>query len=257
MSSPLRKEKDMKIHKTVIIIPARYGSSRLPGKPLVSIGSRPMILHVYDRANQVPGVAQVAVATDDVRILECVENAGGIAFMTDPSHPSGTDRIAEVARKLELNPEDIVINVQGDQPLLELDTLTPLFKILDDDRSVHMATVACPLDPEDARNPNRVKVVIDREGRALYFSRARIPYDRDGTWERRGCYLRHLGLYAYRNRFLQTFVSLEPGTLEQVERLEQLRALENGFAIKVVQVERAPIEVDTKEDLDMVRALIV
>ncbi len=246
----------MKNHKVTIIIPARYGSSRLPGKPLLPIGSSPMILQVYKRALKVPGVEQVAVATDDARILECVRNSGGTAFMTDPSHPSGTDRIAEVARKMGLAQDDIVVNVQGDQPLLEQGTVIPLLRALDEDRSVSMATVACPLDPDEARNPNRVKVVTDRQGRALYFSRSKIPYDRDGTWEARGCYLRHLGLYSYRNSFLQTFVSLEPGELEQAERLEQLRALENGFDIKVIQVEKAPVEVDTKEDLDMARELI-
>ncbi len=246
----------MKKPEVVIVIPARYGSSRLPGKPLLPIGGVPMIVHVYNRAREVPGVDQVVVATDDRRILECVEQAGGVAYMTRESHPSGTDRISEVAGRLDLAGNDILVNVQGDQPLLDPATIPPLIQALLDEPGLPMATLACPMDPEDARNPNRVKVVTDRDGRALYFSRSRIPFDRDGKWERPGCYLRHLGLYAYRKSFLQEFVSLPPGTLEQIECLEQLRALENGYPIKVLMVEKAPLEVDTEEDLARVREIM-
>ncbi len=252
--------------RIVCIIPARYGSTRLPGKPLIEIHGRPMILHILHRAARIPEVERTVVATDDERIRSCVAGAGGEAFLTDPSHPSGTDRVAEVARRLGLHDEDVVVNVQGDQPLLDPGPVNAIVARLLADIDVPMTTPACPLSPAEAKNPNRVKVVVDRSWRALYFSRARIPFDRDGIWEDvradgaspfdlRAAYLRHIGLYAYRQGFLQTFVGLPPGLLEGVERLEQLRALENGFPIGVVPVSSAPPEVDTPEDLDVVRGL--
>jgi len=243
--------------KVVAIIPARFGSSRFPGKPLAKIQGSPMILHVYERALKVPGIDQVIVATDDSRIEECVETAGGTVFMTDPGHPSGTDRIAEVARLLELSDNDIVVNIQGDQPLLDSLSVVEIVKMLLDVRGFAMTTPACPLGAREALNPNRVKVVLDNNGKALYFSRALIPYYRDAdTEESDHYYLRHLGLYAYRQSFLQTFVTLPSGRLEQIERLEQLRALENGYSIGVVKVAEAPLEVDTPEDLDAVRSAL-
>ncbi len=247
----------MKESRAVIIIPARYGSTRLPGKPLMPIGSKPMILHVLERARLIDGVSHVAVATDDSRILECVINAGGKAYMTDPAHPSGTDRIAEVARMMKLSPQDIVINVQGDQPLLDPSIVAMLIEAMRSEPEIPMATVACPMVSKQARDPNRVKVVLDRRNMALYFSRSVIPYDRDGivAEESYTGYLRHLGLYAYRNSFLQTFVAMPQGRLEQIEKLEQLRALENGYDIKVLIVENAPFDVDTHEDLKRAQEL--
>jgi 3-deoxy-manno-octulosonate cytidylyltransferase (CMP-KDO synthetase) len=248
--------------KVVAIIPARFGSSRFPGKPLAKIQGSPMILHVYERALKVPGIGQVLVATDDSRIAECVETAGGTVFMTDPGHPSGTDRIAEVARFLELSDDDVVVNIQGDQPLLDSQPVVEIVNMLLDVPDFAMTTPACPLEAREALNPNRVKVVVDNNGKALYFSRALIPYYRDsdtGGELSKGSghyYLRHLGLYAYRQSFLQTFVTLPPGQLEQIERLEQLRALENGYSIGVVKVAKAPLEVDTPEDLDVVRSAL-
>ncbi len=248
--------------KIFAIIPARFGSSRFPGKPLAKIQGSPMILHVYQRALKVPGIDQVVVATDDSRIAECVETAGGTVFMTDPGHPSGTDRIAEVARLLELSDDDVVVNIQGDQPLLDSRPVVAIIKMLLDVPEVAMTTPACPLEAREALNPNRVKVVVDNNRKALYFSRAMIPYYRDTDTvgdlpkESDHYYLRHLGLYAYRQNFLQTFVTLPPGKLEQIERLEQLRALENGYSIGVVRVEEAPLEVDTPEDLDAVRSAL-
>ena len=248
--------------KVVAIIPARFGSSRFPGKPLAEIHGRPMILHVYERALEVPGIDQVVVATDDSRIAECVETAGGTVFMTDPGHPSGTDRIAEVARLIELSDNDVVVNIQGDQPLLDPQPAVEIVRMLLDVPEVAMTTPACPLEAREALNPNRVKVVVDNNWKALYFSRALIPYYRDSdTGEdlpggSGHYYLRHLGLYAYRQNFLQTFVTLPPGQLEQIERLEQLRALENGYSIGVVKVAEAPLEVDTPEDLDAVRSAL-
>jgi len=242
--------------RIVAIIPARFGSSRLPGKPLADIHGRPMIFHVYQRALNVPGIDQVAVATDDSRIVECIEAAGGKAFMTDPGHPSGTDRIAEAARYLGLSDEDIVVNIQGDQPLLSPQPVLDIVKMLLERPGLAMTTPACPIDAQKSLNPNRVKVVVDREWKALYFSRAPIPYLRDAATEGEQYYLRHLGLYAYRQDFLQTFVSLSPGRLEKIEKLEQLRVLENGYSIGVARVAEAPVEVDTPEDLDAVRSTL-
>ncbi len=248
--------------KVVAIIPARFASSRFPGKPLADIQGSPMILHVYQRALEVPGIDQVVVATDDSSIANCVKTAGGEVFMTDPGHPSGTDRIAEVARLLELTDDDVVVNIQGDQPLFDSQPVVEIIKMLLEEHGYPMTTPACPLEAEEALNPNRVKVVVDINGKALYFSRAMIPYYRDadilenlpkGSGQ---YYLRHLGLYAYRQNFLQTFVTLPQGKLEQIERLEQLRALENGYAIGVVRVKKAPLEVDTPEDLDAVRSVL-
>ena len=248
--------------KVVAIIPARFGSSRFPGKPLAKIQGSPMILHVYQRALKVPVIDHVVVATDDSRIAECVKIAGGTVFMTDPDHLSGTDRIAEVARLLELSDNDVVVNIQGDQPLLDSQPVVEIIKMLLKVPDFAMTTPACPLGAQEALNPNRVKVVVDNNWKALYFSRAMIPHCRDADTVGdlpKGSghdYLRHLGLYAYRQNFLQTFVTLPPGKLEQIERLEQLRALENGYSIGVVRVEKAPLEVDTPEDLDAVRSAL-
>jgi 3-deoxy-manno-octulosonate cytidylyltransferase (CMP-KDO synthetase) len=246
---------DMGTERIVCIIPARYGSTRLPGKPLADILGRPMILHVYERACRIPGMDRVVVATDDVRIMECIRGAGGEAMITGPDHPSGTDRIAEVARTLSLRGEDIVVNVQGDQPMLDPQPVLDIVTRLAAEPDLALTTPACPLDYVEGRNPNRVKVVVDTRWRALYFSRAPIPYVRDGEGDTAGhVHLRHLGLYAYRQEFLQTFVRLRPSRLEQIEKLEQLRALENGYSIGVVKVDAAPAEVDTLEDLQRVRS---
>ncbi len=237
-----------------IVIPARYGSSRLPGKPLADICGVPMIVRVARRASMVPGVHQVAVATDDERIHEVVKGAGFVSVVTSKDHPSGTDRIAEAARLLGLSEDDIVINVQGDQPLFDIDALSGMADLLlGDDRFV-MTTAACPMDIHSAKDPNRVKVVVDASGGALYFSRSIIPFDRDGILDgEEAPYLRHLGLYCYRVGFLEKYVSWPEGRLESIERLEQLRVLERGYRIGVVIVDEAPPEVDTEEDLQRIR----
>lgn len=251
------------MNKTVAVIPARYASTRLPGKPLARIAGKPMILHVVERACSIPALNDVVVATDDERILECVQHAGYKAVLTAYIHPSGTDRVAEAARILRLAADDIVVNIQGDQPFLHGEAVTGMMELLVVDNTLHMTTAACPMSLEDVGNPNKVKVVVDRRGRALYFSRSVIPFDRDGqahvlcTINRPDAaallqghgYLRHLGLYAFRMGFLQEFVRLGPSFLEQMECLEQLRALENGYAIGVVKVKDAPLEIDTPEDL--------
>ncbi|MGQ9499357.1 MAG: 3-deoxy-manno-octulosonate cytidylyltransferase [Dissulfurimicrobium sp.] len=242
--------------KVVAIIPARFQSTRLPGKPLADIGGRPMILHVYERARDIKGIDHVVVATDDERILKCVKNAGGEAILTDPALPSGTDRITEAAFALGLSDEDIVVNIQGDQPLVEKDNVVMIIERLIRETGLAMTTPACPMGFKEAANPNRVKVVVDKKWRAIYFSRALIPFDRDGVLKGvKGAFLRHIGLYAYRFGFLKTFVGLETGVLEKIEQLEQLRAIENGFKIGVVKTKDAPLDVDTEEDLQAVRRI--
>jgi len=240
--------------RVVVIIPARFGSTRFPGKPLADICGLPMVVRVAQRAALIKGADVVTVATDDARILRAVEEGGFTAVMTSSSHPSGTDRIAETVQILGLSPEDIVINVQGDQPLLDIQAVQKMLDLFISDSRFVMATAACPMEREEARDPNRVKVVVDENGCAIYFSRALIPFDRDGILEGVDSpYLRHLGLYCYRVDFLKRFVTWKEGRLEYIERLEQLRVLEKGLKIGVAVVESAPFEVDTKEDLERVR----
>lgn len=260
-------EKANSMKKRVAIIPSRYSSSRLPGKPLADICGLPMIVHVCQRAINVPGIDMVVVATDHEEIGAVVNGNGFKAVMTAKDHASGTDRVAEAAGKLGLQDEDIVVNIQGDQPLLETAPLEAMVELLVADEGFHMTTAACPLEMADLDNPNRVKVVLDRGNGAIYFSRSPIPYDRDrvvkdllsaGRSNRPGFpgYLRHLGLYAFKNAFLRKFVSLEQGMLERIEMLEQLRAIENGYRIGVAVVDNAPVEVDTHEDLEAVRRIV-
>lgn len=246
----------MKDNGLVVIIPARYGSSRLPGKPLVDICGAPMVVRVAQRASLIKGASRVVVATDDKRIAKEVEQAGFSYVMTAKSHPSGTDRIAEAVRHLELSPDQVVVNVQGDQPLLDVTAIDRMVELLITKNDFVMTTVACPLDVAAASDPNRVKVVLDEGGRALYFSRSVIPFDRDKrVVGHESPYLRHLGLYCYRVDFLQKFVNWPEGRLEAIERLEQLRVLEKGLSIGVAIVENAPPEVDTEDDLKRVRKL--
>jgi 3-deoxy-manno-octulosonate cytidylyltransferase (CMP-KDO synthetase) len=233
----------------VAIIPARYQSSRLPGKPLADIAGRPMIEHVYRRTAETRGVAAVVVATDDARIADVVERFGGMVTMTSPAHRTGTDRIAEAARDLTC---DIVVNVQGDLPLIDPGMIAELIAPLSSDAALSMSTLCRVAHPSELENPNVVKVVRDRVGNALYFSRAPIPYGRDGKGGPRPVYA-HIGLYAYRRDFLMTFAALPQTPLEQAESLEQLRALEYGYRISTVETRYESIEVDTPEDLERVR----
>jgi 3-deoxy-manno-octulosonate cytidylyltransferase (CMP-KDO synthetase) len=239
--------------RVVAIIPARYESSRFPGKPLATIAGKPMIQHVYERTACVDTVDRVLVATDDERISEAVRSFGGEAVMTGRHHESGTDRIAEVATLLDA---PVVVNVQGDIPFLDPEMLAAGVKPLLDDADLPMATIKTVIRSRDElENPNVVKVVTDRAGHALYFSRYPIPYWRDGNAPERTTF-RHIGLYAYRRDFLLHFASLAPSPLERAEKLEQLRALEWGFRIKVAEVREASIEVDTPEDLERARDLV-
>lgn len=240
----------------IVIIPARFGSSRLPGKPLLDLGGKPMICRVYERAMEA-SVEAVWVATDDQRIVEAVQSMGGRAVLTSADHPSGTDRVAEAARGVLGDRRGIVVNVQGDEPLLDPAWIDRVAAPLRDDSGVVMATVAHPIhDFQTGQDPNCVKVVCDGRGFALYFSRLPIPFDRDGLASADRPLLRHVGLYAYRSDFLQTFSTLPPTVLERRECLEQLRALEHGYAIRVVVIEDGgeAMGVDTVEDLHRVRA---
>lgn len=236
----------------VAVIPARYQSSRFPGKPLADICGRPMIEHVYRRVSASHAVDAVVVATDDDRIREAVVSFGGLAWMTRPDHPSGSDRVAEVAAALSC---DLVINVQGDEPLLCADALDEAVAPLAADASIPMGTLCRRMEAAELSDPNVVKVVRDQRGFALYFSRAPIPFSRargaiDPEQARK-----HIGLYVYRRDFLLRFAQLPPTPLETAESLEQLRALEHGFRIMVAETAHDSVAVDTPEDLERVRRL--
>lgn len=241
--------------EVVGIIPARYDSKRLPGKPLILIHDQPMVQHVYQRAAQAATLERLVVATDDPRIQKAVAQFDGEVLMTSREHPSGTDRVAEAARQLMLKDDAIVVNIQGDEPLLRAEMIDSLVQNLQKNIDVPMATLAYPdTDKNDLTDPGVVKVVLDSKGRALYFSRSPIPAFRDRS--SLPPYYKHLGFYAYRNGFLQEFSKLSPGVLEKLEKLEQLRALEHGFPISVVVTPFDSISVDTPEDLARVRKIM-
>lgn len=228
------------------IIPARWASTRFPGKPLVKLRGKPLVQHVWERAQRAKSVDCVIVATDDMRIAEAAFDFGAEVALTSPKHPTGTDRLAEVAQKLRS--ASIILNVQGDEPDIAPSTIDRLARALRDDPSLGMVTAANPItNPADIRNPNVVKVVTDLSGRALYFSRSAIPHDRDGHAGIK--YLRHQGIYGYRRKVLLDFVRWKPTPLEQAEKLEQLRALEHGVVIGVIVVKRASVGVDVPADL--------
>jgi len=241
--------------RILAVIPARYASSRLPGKPLVQIDGRPMVQWVYEAAGRVPSVERVVVATDDERVTKAVEGFGGEAVMTSPAHPSGTDRVAEAVRRIGA---EIVVNIQGDEPLIDPHVVEQALQPLLAEEAVVMSTLCTRLKDEGQwRDPNVVKVVRAANGDALYFSRAPIPHPREATFPA-GCPVyKHLGLYAYRGDFLERLTELPPSPLEQVERLEQLRVLEAGYRIRVVETVHDSIGVDTPDDLERVRALVV
>jgi 3-deoxy-manno-octulosonate cytidylyltransferase (CMP-KDO synthetase) len=256
-----------------VVIPARFASSRLPGKPLADIGGKPMVVRVAERAVEA-GADEAIVATDDARVLEAVEAAGFRALMTAAHHQSGTDRLAEVAEMLDCADDDIIVNVQGDEPLIAPAFIRECALCLTTHEAADIATLAHPIfSTEEFRNPNVVKVVTDEQGYALYFSRAMIPWPRDAfattdlspqssapspllSLPDGLPVLRHIGLYAYRASFLREFAGLAPAPLERFEMLEQLRALWHGHRIAVAVTPEAPgAGVDTPEDLERVRRL--
>ena len=232
--------------KALGVIPARLGSTRLPEKILRSLGGKPMIQHVWERARKAKKLEDVIVATDDARIQKCVEGFGGKAFMTRKDHPNGTSRIAEVMGHFK---QDLVINIQGDQPLVDPKALDEMVSIFEKTKGVEMLTLAVRMtDKTSFENPNVVKVVCDCDGDALYFSRATIPFFQ-GKQDCVFSFLIHLGVYGYRRDFLLEFVAWKPGILENAEKLEQLRVLERGRSIRVIETEYDFISVDTEEDL--------
>lgn len=255
------------MQRCVVVIPARYASSRFPGKPLVPIAGRPMIQHVYERAQQAQGVDEVLVATDDSRIAEVVQAFDGRVVMTSSDHATGTDRVAEVAAGLAC---DIIVNVQGDEPCIVPQVIDDLVEPLYQDADLPMSTLVEPiLDLEDLLTPHVVKAVVDTAGNALYFSRGAIPYARQDWPEAPqllaakgaaptippGCF-KHYGLYAYRRTFLLEMTQWSQTPLEQLEQLEQLRVLEHGYRIRVVQTAYQSIGVDVPEDIDRAERLL-
>jgi 3-deoxy-manno-octulosonate cytidylyltransferase (CMP-KDO synthetase) len=234
------------------IIPARFQSTRFPGKPLADILGKPMFWHVYKRARKCPQLSQVVLATDDNRIFDTARSLDVAAVMTRPDHPSGTDRILEAAEKLQVPDTAVVVNIQGDEPLLDPAMITALvapFK----DVAIGVTTLAHPISPEAAENPNRVTVVVSKSGRGLYFSRAKLPYNAGA--ENHSIY-GHIGLYAYRMSHLKQFVALGPTLLEKVERLEMLRLLENDIPIFVQFTDARTLGVDHPDDLERVVAIM-
>jgi 3-deoxy-manno-octulosonate cytidylyltransferase (CMP-KDO synthetase) len=241
--------------KVVCVIPSRYESSRFPGKPLADLCGKPMIQHVYDRVRLSVRVSEAVIATDDERIFQAVTAFGGKAIMTASAHRSGTDRIAEAAAHLQLGDDDIVVNIQGDQPLFEPAQIDEVVAPLVDDPFIPMSTLIYRIvRDEEITHPHAVKTVFDHEGFALYFSRATIPYVRD--LDKKADYYKHHGIYAYRRHFLDTFTRLPEGTLERLESLEQLRALEFGYKIKVIITPHDSVEVDTPQELERVRSIL-
>jgi len=248
--------------KATAVIPARYGSTRFEGKPLADILGKPMIQWVYEGVCQSRLIDKVIVATDDQRILEAVQQFGGNGVMTSPEHSTGTDRVAEVARKLK---SEIIVNVQGDEPLIKGSIIDMAIKPLLADDALPMSTLITPIDEvKDWLNPHIVKVVTDQKGFALYFSRSPIPFPRDLNIDRLDSHpfgtkkplpkkvFKHIGVYVFRRKFLLNFSKMKPTPLEKLEKLEQLRALENGYQIKVTSVDYEPIHVETPEDLQKI-----
>jgi 3-deoxy-D-manno-octulosonate cytidylyltransferase len=236
--------------KFACVIPARYASTRLPGKPLADIAGKPMIQRVYEQVSKAKIPALVIVATDDQRVFDKVESFGGTALMTQPNHPTGTDRLAEVASHHQ--DIDVIINVQGDEPLIDADVIDQLAELFLEDADLQMATVASPLLEEEYDEPSAVKVICNKRGDAMYFSRSLIPYPRHAFINPP---MKHVGIYAYRRQFLLDYAKMDPTPAEETESLEQLRALENGYAIRVIKTDKRFVGVDTPEDLERVNAI--
>jgi 3-deoxy-manno-octulosonate cytidylyltransferase (CMP-KDO synthetase) len=256
-------KKDMKISA---VIPARYGSTRFEGKPLADILGKPMIQYVYERVQQSKLIDEVIIATDDQRISEAVKSFGGKAIMTSPTHSTGTDRVAEVAKRLK---SEIIVNIQGDEPLIKGNIIDKAIRPLLTDDALQMATLMTRIDEvRDWLNPHIVKVVVDQKNFALYFSRSPIPFPRDLNIGRLESHpfgtnrplpkrvFKHIGVYVFRRKFLLHFSKMKPTPLEKLEKLEQLRALENGCPIKITLVDYEPICVDIPEDLQKVTAYL-
>jgi 3-deoxy-manno-octulosonate cytidylyltransferase (CMP-KDO synthetase) len=241
-------------NNVVVIIPARYGSTRLPGKPLITLAGRPLILHVLDRAKQIPIIDKVIVATDDSRILDVVSAEGETAIMTPKSLPTGTDRVGWVAKNLDY---EIVVNLQGDEPLINTLSIQKAVEELKDNSSINIATLGYPLQKEKSWNdPNVVKMIADENNDAIYFSRNPIPYFCDNKFKTFKNLYQHLGVYIYRKNFLLDFVNWELSDLEKAENLEQLRILNKGFKIRIIRTDSPSFGVDTLEDVRKVEIML-
>lgn len=252
-SKDLRQDRDA--GDIVAVIPARYASLRFPGKPLAILDGKPIIEHVVNRANEAKMIDRVIVATDDERIERAVSDLGGEVVMTSPDHPTGTDRIGEAVSNIDC---EIVVNVQGDEPVIDPRAIDAAVKPLIDDRILIMSTLSVDIvDMKELTSPNVVKVITDRDGFALYFSRSPIPASRNGKYELKGgLYKKHVGLYVFRKDFLMTYIELPTTPLEEAEKLEQLRALENGYRIKVISTSYDSIGVDTPDDLERLNKIL-
>lgn len=240
--------------RVIGIIPARYQSTRFPGKPLKKIAGKPMILHTFENAKRCPLLDDLIVATDDQRIMDAVQEFGGRSVMTSPLCPTGTDRLAEAIQKTpDLQSADIIVNIQGDEPCIEIDVITKVIEALRDDEIAVMSTAAVPIiSEEEALNPHAVKCVINQQGRALYFSRGLIPYGKDGKFHPERRYYHHIGIYGFKRDFLLHYTVLPPTYLQQAEDLEMLKVLEHGYDIHVAIVDSLSIGVDTPEDIKKV-----
>ena len=241
--------------KAIAIIPARFESTRFPGKPLAKLGTKYIIQHVYERVLNSGLFAEVVVGTDDQRIFEAVESFGGKVVLTSKKHESGTDRVAEVCRKLSsCNNADVVVNVQGDEPFISREPLKKLIAVFDDP-IVQVASLMHRMK-KDFDDPNSVKVVCDKKGFSLYFSRKVIPFEQDNKLEQKPEYFRHIGVYAFRREMLFRFVKMQHGKLEQIEKLEQFRLLENGIRIKMIETDYEGIGIDTPQDLEKAEKIV-
>jgi 3-deoxy-manno-octulosonate cytidylyltransferase (CMP-KDO synthetase) len=246
-----------KIFMAIAVIPARYAATRLPGKPLVSLAGKPMIQRVWERATQAARITRVIIATDDERILQAAASFGAEAVMTRSEHRSGTERVAEVAAHVPGGDDEVFVNVQGDEPLVEPAAIDTLVEAIESEQGVTVATLMVPIaKPADIMDPNIVKVVLDFDGNALYFSRAPIPLVRDREAPVHVQHMKHLGLYAFRRSALLDFPTLLLGDLERIEQLEQLRWMENGYKIRVAETQHDSVSVDVAEDVARVEQLL-
>ena len=237
--------------KTAIIIPARYGSSRLEGKPLIEVAGKPIIQWVYEKAQQSECADMIIVATDDERIFNAVKAFGGNVEMTSTEHKCGSDRIKEVVMR---HPEiSYIVNLQGDEPLIKPQSIDDVARNVKEDSNADISTLIRKITPDEAENPNLVKCVVNKNGYAMYFSRSKIPFERN---EGKACFLGHLGIYGYKREALIKMTELPQSTYEQAESLEQLRALQNGMTIKTTVVDFVPVGIDTAEDLEKFKRII-
>ena len=241
----------------IAVIPSRYSATRLPGKPLVSLAGKPMIQRVWERAREAKHISRVLIATDDERIMKAAAGFGAEAVMTRSEHRSGTERVAEVAVGLAGSEDEVFVNVQGDEPLVEPEAIDTLVEAIESEDGVSLATLMVPIaNPADIMDPNIVKVVLDFDGNALYFSRAPIPWVRDRGAPVHARHMKHLGLYAFRRSALLEFPTLPLGDLERIEQLEQLRWMENGYKIRVAETQHDSVSVDVPEDVARVEKLL-